>query len=179
MSIETSTNVYGDEIVTATELNRQPERILDIALEHPVTINHNDRYFALLPREQMAFWVKATNVSKTVFELINIAYRLRLGEQIDPNHTYEWLKVFDAEELSQLIAEVETEFRQIGLETGAIDKLDAVIHEWYESALANSSPELAIAFIDEVDEVLLTQPAAFKTTESFGLIVENVCICYR
>lgn len=169
MPIETSTNVYGDEIVTATELNRQPGRILDIALERPVTITRNDRYFALLPREQMAFWVKATTISKTVFELINIAYRLRLGEQIDPNHPYEWLKVFDAEELSQLIAEVETEFRQIGLETGAIDRLDAVIHEWYESALANSSPELAIAFTDEVDEVLLTQPTAFNTTESARL----------
>ena len=169
MPLETSTNIYGDEIVSATELNRQPERILDIALEHPVTINHNERYFALLPREQMAFWVKATTLSKTVFELINIAYRLRLGEQIEANHPYEWLKGFDAEELSQLITEVETEFRQIGLETVAIDRLDAVIHEWYESALANSSPELAMAFNDEVDEVLLTQPAAFKTTESNGL----------
>lgn len=150
MPIETSTNVYTDEIVTATELNRQPERILDLALERPVTITRNDRYFALLPREQIAFWVKATNVSKAVFELINIAYRLRLGEQISPNHSYGWLKVFDAEELSELIAEVESEFRQIGLETGAIYRLDAVIHEWYESALANSSPELAMAFTDEV-----------------------------
>ena len=169
MLIEASTNVYGDEIVTATELNRQPDRILDIALEHPVTITRNDRYFALLPREQMAFWVKATTVSKTVFELINIAYRLRLGEQIDHNHPYKWLTAYDSDELSELIAEVEIEFRQIGLETGAIDRLDAVIHEWHESALANSSPELAVAFSDEVDEVLLTQPPAFNTTESARL----------
>ncbi len=166
MLIWAKSNVYGDELITATELNRQPGRVLDRARECPVTITRNDEYFALLPREQMRFWVQAATFSKAVFELINVAYRLRLGDQIDPNAPYGWLKAFDAEELSELIAEVESTFQQVGEEPGAIDKLDALIHEWHESAIAIFSPELAATFSDEVDEVLLTQPIAESTTSS-------------
>jgi len=158
--------LYGDRLINATELNRRPGRVLDLARERPVTIARNDEYFALLPREEMRFWVQAATLSKTVFELINVAYRLRLGEQIDLEHSYAWLKAFDTEELSELIAELESTFRQIGLQPGAIEKLDATIHEWHESAIAISSPTLAAAFSDEVNEVLLTPPHTENATES-------------
>jgi len=154
-----SKGIYGDELITATELNRQPGRVLDIALERPVTITRNDESFALLPRDEMTWLVKAATLSKVVFEVINVAYKLRLGEQIDKAHPYQWLHVFDSEELSQLITEVETGFHQAEIEATGWDKLSATLHEWHESAVAISSPELAAAFSDEVDEVLLTQPS--------------------
>ncbi|MEA5583712.1 hypothetical protein VB620_20510 [Nodularia harveyana UHCC-0300] len=37
--------------------------------------------------------------------------------------------------------------------------IDAIIHEWHESAIAISSPELAAAFNGQADEIPLTQPS--------------------
>lgn len=164
MVISASAGVYGDRIITATELNRQPGRVLDLAWERPVTITRNEQHFALLPRDDMAYLVKAATQTKAALEVINVAYRLRLKEQIDILAPYGWLKVFDNEELTELIAEVEAAFK-VGSETGVWDTLDVVIHEWHESALAIQSPELADAFNDEHDEVLLTQPTPENTTE--------------
>ncbi|WP_225225312.1 hypothetical protein [Komarekiella delphini-convector] len=41
----------------------------------------------------------------------------------------------------------------------AWDLIDAIIHEWHESAIAITSPDLTAAFNDEADEVFLTQPS--------------------
>ncbi|MBW4617788.1 MAG: hypothetical protein KME17_00175 [Cyanosarcina radialis HA8281-LM2] len=163
MAISAQANVYGDELITATELNRQSGRVLDRARERPVTIARNDEYFALLPRQQMASWVKAATLARVVLETIDAAYRLRLGEEIGQEHTSRWLTVFDSQELSEFIGELESAFRLVGAEPGAIERVEAVLHEWYESALAISSPELAAAFRDEVDEVLLTVPSSDRS----------------
>lgn len=150
--------LYGDEITSATELNRQPGRVLDRASERPVTITRNNEHFALLRRENMTALVKAATQTKILFEVINVAYRLRLGEHFGSEHPYGWLNVFDQEDLSQFIEEISKAFRQ-GSETDDWDAIAAVIHEWHESALAIQSPEIAAAFEDESDEVLLTPPS--------------------
>ncbi len=51
MLSESSRLVYGDELITATELNQQPNRVLDLAMEHPVTITRNDQHFAAPGRD--------------------------------------------------------------------------------------------------------------------------------
>ncbi|MFO0448078.1 MAG: hypothetical protein ACK52I_05315, partial [Pseudomonadota bacterium] len=61
-------SIYSDELVTATELNRQPGRILDKALEHPITITRNDQSFALLRREDVALFVKTAQHSREIVE---------------------------------------------------------------------------------------------------------------
>jgi len=166
MLSESSRFVYGDELITATELNQQPNRVLDLAMEHPVTITRNDQHFALLRREEMTLWVKAATLSLTVFEVTAAAYRLRLGEAISSENPYHWLTVFDSDELSELIAELEKAYRLAESESGAWNQIEIVIHEWHESAKAISSPELAAAFRDEIDEVLLTPPQIESTNES-------------
>jgi hypothetical protein len=166
MLSESSRLIYGDELITATELNQQPNRVLDLAMEHPVTITRNDQHFALLRREEMTLWVKAATLSLTVFEVTAAAYRLRLGEAISSANPYHWLTVFDSDELSELIAELEKAYRLAESESGAWNQIEIVIHEWHESAKAISSPELAAAFSDEIDEVLLTPPPIESTTES-------------
>ncbi len=169
MLSQSSRLVYGDELITATELNRQPGRVLDLAMDHPVTITRNDQHFALLRRDEMALLVKAAALSLKVFEVIATAYRLRLGEQIASEHPYGWLKVFEEEELCELIAEIEKDYRLVESEPAAWDRIEATIYEWHESALAISSPEVAAAFGDEIDEVLLTKPIAENSTESATL----------
>jgi hypothetical protein len=138
-------SIYSDELITATELNRQPGRILDKALEHPVTITRNDQSFALLRRENVALFVKAAQRSKEIVELLSTAFRLLLKQKIGTEHPYSWLGVFDAEELNKFIDEVTQAYRLVDLYEKAWDELDAIIHEWHESALAISNPQLEAA----------------------------------
>ena len=166
MLSESSRLVYGDELITATELNRSSGRILDLAMTQPVTITRNDQHFALLRRDEMALLVKAAAFSLRVFEVTATAYRLRLGEEIGSENLYGWLKVFDKDELSELSAEIEKDYRLVESEPAAWDRIEATIYEWHQSAIALSSSELAAAFSDEINEVLLTQPLVENTTES-------------
>lgn len=154
-----SASLYSDELISATELNRQPGRVLDRALEHPVTITRNDHSFALMRREEMANLVKASALTKIVVEIINIAHLLRTKQIVGTENPYCWLSVFDAEELDELVAELVVVFRQCS-NTAEWEMLDAVIHEWHESAIAICSSDLKRAFSSELDEVPLTQPDA-------------------
>ena len=160
----TLSNIFSDELITATELNRQPGRVLDKALEHPVTITRNDQSFALLRREEVTFLVKTATQSKTVFELLTVAFCLLLGKEIGFENPYGWLRVFDSDDLQDFIKEVSEAFRLIDSSSTTWNMIDAIIHEWHESAIAIASPELAAAFSDEIDEVPLTQPSAQNAT---------------
>lgn len=164
MAISPLATVYSDQLISATELNRQPGRVLDLAWERAITITRKEQHFALLPREDMAGLVKAATQTQVAFKLINVAYQLRLGEAISPENSYQWLKAFDNEELAELITEIINAFK-LGSETGVWDTLEVVIHEWHESATAIQSSELFAAFNDELDEVLLTQPTSENITQ--------------
>lgn len=144
-------NIYSDELITATELNRQPGRILDKALEHPVTITRNDQSFALLRRESVALYVKAAQRSSEILELLSTAFHLLLEQKIGTEHPLGWLRVFDSEELKEFIDEVTQAYRLVNLSEKAWDELDAIIYEWYESALAISNPEFEAAFSQKSD----------------------------
>jgi len=158
-----SAGIYGDELISATELNRHPGQVLDRALEHPVTITRNEHAFALLRREEMADLVKAAAQTRVVVEVINVAYLLSQGKETGSDYPYGWLKVFDTEELNELVTETINAFR-LGSDTRDWGMLDAVIHEWHESAIAINSPELEKAFSDELDEVPLTKPTTQSVT---------------
>jgi hypothetical protein len=153
-------NIYSDELITATELNRQPGRVLDKALERPVTITRNDQSFALLRREEVTFLVKAATQSKAVFEALTVAFSLLLGKEIGFEHPYGWLSAFEKDDLQDFIKELSEAFRLIDSSTTAWEMIDALIHEWHSSAIAAASPELAAAFSAETDEVPLKSPSA-------------------
>jgi hypothetical protein len=148
-------SIYSDELITATELNRQPGRVLDKALEHPVTITRNDQSFALLRHENVTLFVKAAQRSKEIVELLSTAFRLLLNQNIGTEHPYGWLRVFDSDEITEFIDEVTEAYRLVDLYEKAWDELDAIIHEWHESALAILNPELEAAFNQTIDEVPL------------------------
>ncbi|MEH1910584.1 MAG: hypothetical protein V7L05_04480 [Nostoc sp.] len=68
---------------------------------------------------------------------------------------YGWLNVFEEDDLQDFIKELSEAFRLIDSSTTAWEIIDAIIHEWHESAVAIASPELAAAFSAETDEVPL------------------------
>lgn len=152
-----SNAVYSDDLFTATDLNRQSGQVLDRAFEHPVTITRNEQSFALLRREEMANLVKSKLQLELALQIILTTNQLGNGEKVSSEHPYGWLAVFDAEELNELNAEIRSTVRHCS-DAGNWDLLDAVIHEWRESAIAIESSELTVAFNDEIDQVPLTQP---------------------
>ncbi|GAB1539110.1 hypothetical protein NUACC21_17750 [Scytonema sp. NUACC21] len=158
--------IYSDTLVTATELNRQPGKVLDRALEHPVTITRNDEHFALLRREEVSSLTKAAQSGKNVIELLSAAFRLLLGEKLSSEHPHGWLRVFDKDDLQLFIDEITEAYRSAILCGQAWEELEAIIHEWHESALAIANPDIAYAFSDkdEYDEVPLPQPITEKAS---------------
>ncbi|MBD2502209.1 hypothetical protein [Anabaena azotica] len=160
MSFGVLSNIFADDLVTATELNRQPGKILDRALERPVTITRNDQSFALLRRDHVTALVKVATQSKSLFEALTVAYCLLTGKKIGFEHPFGWLSVFDSDELQEFIKEVSEAFRLIDSSSTGWDMIEAIIHEWHESAIAITSDELAAAFRAEIDEVPLTKPSA-------------------
>lgn len=147
MIFSATTDVFSDAIVTAKEFNRQPERILDLALEGPVTITRNSEAFALLPREQVTALVRATQVTNLALEVTTIAYRLMKGEKVPVEHPYAWLMGFDRDELKEFVSDVSGTFYRFSGLPNAWFEVDSIIHEWHESALVIESGVLDEMFI--------------------------------
>lgn len=93
-------------------------------------------------------------------ELLTVAFSLLLGKEIGFEHPYGWLSVFDSDDLQDFIKDLSEAFRLIDFSSQAWDMIDAIIHQWHESAIAIASPELVAAFSDKTDEVPLTKPSA-------------------
>jgi len=142
MAFSTMTGVFSDAIVTAKELNRQPGRILDLALEGPVTITRNSETFALMPRENVTSLIQAAKAASLAFEVTTIAHRVIAGEKLPQDHPYAWLEDFDKEDLDDFIHDVTCTFEQFSGLPNAWVELDGIIHEWHESALVYGSSVL-------------------------------------
>jgi hypothetical protein len=84
----------------------------------------------------------------------------------------DWLKAFDKKELEQFLTELigviasnKSGSGLLGLFTdNPISQLNAIVHEWHESALAIDNPKLAQAFKESGPEVPLTEPPIQKET---------------
>lgn len=139
MVFSATTDVFSDAIVTAKELNRQPGRILDLALEGPVTITRNNEAFALMPREKVTSLIQAAKVAGLAFEATTIAHRLIDGEKLAEEHPYAWLGDFDQDDLKDFINDVTSTFEQFSGLPNAWFEVNGIIHEWHESSLVYAS----------------------------------------
>lgn len=148
------TGILGDEIVSATELNRQPGAVLDRAREGLVTIARNREQFVLAPREyvremsvRQQLQEEAVEVMAAIVGATNGAYGAKYG----------WLRVFDGEELAEMGSELHEAYHG-SLERGDVTEFKAVLHEWRESAAAIASREHEEAYLAESNPVPLTPP---------------------
>jgi hypothetical protein len=149
MVFSTATDVFSDAIVSAKELNRQPGRILDLALEGPVTITRNSEAFALMPRENVTALIQAAKVAELAFEVTTIAHRLIEGEKLTEDHPYAWLGDFDRDDLKDFINDVTSTFKQFSGLPNAWFEVDGIIHEWHESSLVYASGVLNEMLVQE------------------------------
>src|ERR1039457_6548410 len=107
------TTVFGDEIFTATDLNRRAGHVLDEAANRPVTITRNDESFALLNRKDASRMVEAASNAKRIVDLVTAISTYGLAHaQIPIEHAFEWLNAFDIDEIRTFLAEAHSAFRR-------------------------------------------------------------------
>jgi len=168
--MSTLTTVFGDEIFTATDLNRRAGHVLDEAANRPVTITRNDEAFALLNRKCASRMVEAASNGRLMVDLVTALSTYSLAnEQIPIGHAFEWLNAFDTDELKALLSEVHLSFRRAADAEISWDDFEAVVHEWHESAIAARSAVLASAFSAPNEEVPLTQPTLTAADSSINV----------
>ena len=156
--------VFDDVIVSATALNRRSGEILDQALEKCVTIMRNDQAFALLRREHAAEMTSQLRCAQQVLDLVHAIDRARSAATFDPADEFEWITAFPSDDLKNMAEEVYAIYARARRGEVSPDEVDAVIHEWQESAWAVRSPDVTAAFEAAADEVALTEPVLVATT---------------
>jgi hypothetical protein len=132
-----SFDLFTDEVFTSTDLNRREGEVLNQARKAPVTISRNGEQFALLKREQAADLIKAVSQFGATLELIEGV--LSVVEQKTPSSSLLWLKAFDVPDLRKMIREVLAASASALRGTGDWDSVNAIIHEWHESAVVAES----------------------------------------
>ncbi len=158
--------LFGDQIVSATTLNRQSGAVLDRALRGPVTIMRNEEAFALMSRDFVARLLAASEYASATVDLLQAACRRLLERRpLDPTHDFEWISVFDEEDLRRMISEVLTAFTRAQTGERTWEEFDALLHEWEESAWAARSPVLREAVNSAGEQVPLTRPVAPPSEE--------------
>jgi hypothetical protein len=149
--------MFGDAVFTSTDLNRRSAEVLNQARLRPVTISRNNEQFALLRREQAAQLVATAAQALPVAELLGAATAALSGAPaVSP---YDWLGEFETDDLRRLCAEVAAALREALAGRTDWDEVDAVLHEWHESALVAASGVLDAA---------LQEPAERQPLEALG-----------
>ncbi|HZU24848.1 MAG TPA: hypothetical protein VFA04_04960 [Bryobacteraceae bacterium] len=149
--------LFSDEVFTATDLNRRAGTVLDHARNRPVTISRNDEQFALLPREQAGKLFRTVTRMARALALLSDAHCALAGEA--PSATFSWLTTYDKGDLKKLTSEVFSAVRTATLGGCDWDVVDAVIHEWRESAMVAQTGVLDSAmYFDELEELELPHP---------------------
>ena len=165
MTTESTEGLYSDEVFTATELNRRVGTILDRAWVSPVTISRNNELFALVRREYAARMIQNVRQMKSALAALAEMHRALAGESVSAE--FSWLAVFEKDDLERLVSEV---FGAVGTALSGADdwsEVEAVIHEWQESALVAKSGVLDASRPDDsVDESPLFHPNELNYQEA-------------
>ena len=164
-----SLNLFTDELFTSTDLNRRVGEVLNQARKAPVTISRNGEQFALLKREQAAELVKSVAQFGQMLELIEGV--LSVVEQKAPPGSLLWLKAFEAPDLRKMLREILASSASALRETGDWDSVNAIVHEWHESAMVAMSGVYEEATDSPADESPLTDPRSVAAGEGLAGVV--------
>lgn len=148
--------VFGDEVFSSTDLNRRSGEVLNHAREHPITISRNGEQFALLRREQAAKLFRTVNRISIAVDLLSEANAVISGERT--SEPFSWLEIYEKDDLQKLCSEVLSATRRAAA-IGDWGQVEALIHEWYESALVAKNGMLdAAMYAEEAEEIPLPHP---------------------
>jgi hypothetical protein len=151
-------DLFQDEVIRATELNRTSGEVLSKAARAPITIVRNEETFALMRRDVAAQWVREASSAAHMAEIVFVA----LSNSPNPAPKHRWINAFDLEQKREMAGELMEAYRK-AVREGSWEEFDAILHEWSESGWAALSPELAEALNAETDLVEINLP-----TETFS-----------
>jgi len=151
--------LFSDEVFSSTDLNRRSAEVLNHARRNPVTIARNNERFALIRREQAASLVKGLAQMMEVMQLAQgvVALRKNNPDSVPPGVA--WMSALDEEDRLSMLTEVFAACDQAAIDNGW-EKVEALIHEWYESAAVIETGVLRETMESEPDEQPLTDPGA-------------------
>ncbi len=133
--------VFQDEVIRATEMNRGSGEVLNKAAITPVTIVRNDETFALMRRDVAAHWRKEASYAVHLTEVIWNA----LGHSGNMVPECQWISAFDEEDRHLMASELMAGYRK-AVRDGSWEDFEAIMHEWSESGWAILNPEVQASF---------------------------------
>ncbi|MEP6540416.1 MAG: hypothetical protein ABJF23_34135 [Bryobacteraceae bacterium] len=126
-----TSDLFQDEVIRATELNRTSGEILNKAARAPITIVRNDEMFALMRREVAAEWRREASSAVHMAEIIFAA--MANSPSVPPEH--QWINAFDKEQKAEMASELIEAYRK-AIREERWEEFDAILHEWSESGWA-------------------------------------------
>ncbi|MEO5951389.1 MAG: hypothetical protein ABIQ44_02875 [Chloroflexia bacterium] len=149
-----ATDLFQDELVRATDLNRTSGEVLNKASRAPITIVRNDETFALMRREVATSLVQDASHAAHLVEIVWLAFYDAEALPFE----YRWITAFDAGQKREMGIELMGAFRNAS-RIGNWEEFDAILHEWSESGWAALSPDLTEATNAATDLVEIQPPA--------------------
>jgi hypothetical protein len=163
--------LFSDEVFSSTDLNRRSAEVLNRARKNPVTIARNNERFALIRREQAASLVRGL---AQMMEVMQLAQGVVALQKDDPDAVppgVAWIGAFDEEDRLSMLTEVFTACAQASTD-GDWGGVEALIHEWYESAAVIETGVLREAMESDPNEQPLTDPSTLIALEDRGAAAE-------
>lgn len=156
--------LFSDEVFSSIDLNRRSAEVLNHARKNPVTIARNNERFALIRREQAASLVKGLTQMMEVMQLAQGVVALRKNDPDSVPPGVAWIRAFDEEDRLSMLTEVFAACAQASTDDGW-EEVEALVHEWYESAIVVETGVLREAMESDPDEQPLTDPSTLVAQE--------------
>lgn len=135
MVTERAAAIFGDTVVTPTELARRVSEVTKGALRRPVTIHRSEGDLALMDREKVASFIAAAMAAETLVSFVrNFLWILR-GRGC-PSPEWEWLRVFTPDDVAEFLDDYTLAVNDALAGRQDWSEVAGIRHEWQESARA-------------------------------------------
>lgn len=149
--------VFQDEVIRATDLNRSSGEVLNKAAKAPLTIIRNDEVYALMRRDVAGRWRKEAGYALQIVEIISRA----VARTENRGSEFQWIDPFDDEDRLRMTREI-TEAYLKAVRDGTWDNLETIIHEWSESGWAALDPDIRAGYDEAVNAMRKQQDSSIN-----------------
>ncbi len=122
-------------VVKPTDLNRRSGEILERAGRYPVLIARGDDPLVLARHEWVSTLIGSEARAELLAELSGYLTRRLTGELSDEGGAFDWLSAFADHEVRAFVGELRAVVRDVQAGKVEPELVDAVLHEWRESAI--------------------------------------------
>lgn len=149
-----------EELRTTRDLQRNTKDVLDTAEVRPVSIPRDRAEPITLVRREL--WTRAASALDRMTEAVAFmsfvsGTRARGSKEVPYPAEHEWLRAFDADELSEFLGEYSHAMRAAVIGARPWKDVDDVVEQWRRSALVLQDAELMGRFQRTIADV---RPAA-------------------